>query len=317
MKPAFRSIVTVTLNPTIDRIVDVPDFQIGGHQQGRLRLREPAGKAINVSRALSDLGVPSTAVGWVGMNAFDLFHEAMQRCGVKACFLPITGATRENITIIDTRRHSETHIRDAGPHVDEADVRRLVDLIQTVVNAETLVVFTGSTPPGLRTQMWTQLLNTCLDRGASVMVDTAGEPLQAACELPLWMIKPNDLELGELLGESTSTEEAIVAAGRRLSHRFPVVLITVGRRGAYCFADGQALHAQATVNPDQVKSTVGCGDAMLAGFLSALLADEPDLASALSRGVAVSAAATLTEEPAKFERDDAERIARTVRVRSL
>ena len=74
----FGSIVTVTLNPTIDRIIEVPGFTIGGHQQGRLHLREPAGKAINVSRALSELGLRNSAIGWVGMNAFDLFHEAMQ-----------------------------------------------------------------------------------------------------------------------------------------------------------------------------------------------------------------------------------------------
>ena len=68
MNTDFRSIITVTLNPTIDRIIEVPGFMLGGHQHGRLRIREPAGKAVNVSRALSELGITSSAVGWVGSS---------------------------------------------------------------------------------------------------------------------------------------------------------------------------------------------------------------------------------------------------------
>lgn len=300
MKPDFRSIITVTLNPTIDRILEVPGFKIGSHLQGRLRLREPAGKAINVSRALAHLGVKSTAVGWVGMNAFDLFHEAMRKAGVKACFLPITGATRENITIIDPASHTETHLRDAGPKVDDADVRRLTDLLRSVVTAESLVIFTGSLPPGLSMDSWSKLLYTCTDRNARVVVDTAGEPLRAAANNQLWMIKPNELELNELLDGSFTTEDDLVRAGRELAGRYPYVLITVGRKGAYCFAEDHILHAYATLRPDKIKSTVGCGDAILAGFLAGLM-HSGDLEVALREGVAVSAAAAMTEEPAHFQ----------------
>ncbi|HOA73632.1 MAG TPA: 1-phosphofructokinase family hexose kinase [Phycisphaerae bacterium] len=301
MKPQFDSIITVTLNPTIDRILEVPGFKIGSHLQGRQRLREPAGKAINVSRALSELGVKSTAIGWVGMNAFDLFHEAMRKVGVKACFLPITGATRENITIIDPNTHTETHIRDAGPKVDDADVRRLTDLLQNVVTAESLVIFTGSLPPGLPLHAWENLLQTCIDRGARVAVDVSGPPLRVASEKQLWMIKPNEFELGELLGTRLPHEQAVVKAGRELATRYPFVLITLGRKGAYCFAEGRTLHARAELPADRVRSTVGCGDAMLAGFLAGLLSDGTT-DTALREGVAISAAAAATEEPARFER---------------
>jgi 1-phosphofructokinase family hexose kinase len=316
MKPQFDSIITVTLNPTIDRILEVPGFKIGGHLQGRLRLREPAGKAINVSRALSDLGVKSTAIGWVGMNAFDLFHEAMRKVGVKACFLPITGATRENITIIDPNSHTETHIRDAGPKVDDSDVRRLMDLLQSVVTAESLVVFTGSLPPGLPLHAWENLLQACIDRGARVAVDIAGQPLRVASEKRLWMIKPNEFELGELLGTSVPHEQAVIKAGRELAGRYPFVLITLGRKGAYCFAEGRVLHARAELRADQVQSTVGCGDAMLAGFLAGLMSDG-NIDTALREGVVISAAAATTDEPAHFERSTVARIRENVIVRPV
>jgi 1-phosphofructokinase len=317
MKPEFSSIVTVTLNPTIDRILEVPSFMIGGHLQGRLRMREPAGKAINVSRALADLGIKSTAIGWVGMNAFDLFHEAMRKVGVKSCFLPITGATRENITIIDPTGPTETHLRDAGPSVDDSDVRRLMDLLQSVVTGESLVIFTGSLPPGLRLDSWNNLLRSCIDRGARVMVDISGEPLRTAVKNDLWMIKPNEFELGELVDAAFAEEKDLVRTGRELAERFPFVVVTLGRKGAYCFAGSRVLHAEANLRSNQVRSTVGCGDAMLAGFLYGLMSSEGDLETALREGVAVSAAAALTEEPARFERPVVEQLRRKVQLRTV
>ncbi|MBI4580193.1 MAG: 1-phosphofructokinase family hexose kinase [Planctomycetes bacterium] len=317
MKARFRSIVTVTLNPTIDRIIEVPAFRVGGHQQGHLRVRKPAGKAINLARALADLGIRSTAIGWVGMNAFDLFHEAMQSAGVKACFLPITGSTRENITIIDPVGHHETHIRDAGPSVDSADVRRLLDLLPTVVEQDSLVVFTGSLPPGLSMEVWSDLIRSCLARGASVAVDIAGEPLRLAVQRDVWLIKPNEMELGELLGGAAPDEPTVIREGRKLNERIPVVLVTMGRRGAYCFADGRALHAQAVVPEDQVRSTVGCGDAVMAGFLAGLMSSDGDVEAALREAVTISAAAALTDEPARFERAAVDRIRPDVQVRHV
>ncbi len=317
MKHEFRSIVTVTLNPTIDRIIEVPGFEVGGHQQGKLRVRKPAGKAINVSLALAELGVRCTAVGWVGMNAFDLFHETMQSAKVKACFLPITGLTRENITIIDPTRHSETHIRDAGPRVEAADVRRLVDLLQTVVAEDTLVIFNGSLPPGLTLESWNELIGTCLTRGAEVAIDISGEPLRMAVERSIWMVKPNELELAELTGSRKSDEASIIQTARRLAERIPIVLITVGRRGAYCLAEGAVWHAQAVVPQEAVQSTVGCGDAMLAGFLAGLVSGQGNIEAALREGVAISAAAALTEEPGRFDRSTVNQLRRTIQSRSI
>lgn len=317
MSLEFRSIVTVTLNPTIDRILEVPGFKVGGHLQGRLRMREPAGKAINVSRALSELGVKSTAIGWVGMNAFDLFHEAMRKVGVKACFLPITGSTRENITIIDPLGPTETHIRDAGPHVDDADVRRLMDLLQSVVTNESLVIFTGSLPPGLGLEAWSRILQFSIERGAKVVVDTSGEPLRAAVANRLWMLKPNEYELSELLDVSFPDERAMLDAAKGIASRIPFVVVTSGRKGAYCLAEGKVLHAQAPIKPAQVRSTVGCGDAMLAGFLAGLMHGKGDIEAALREGVAVSAAATLTEEPAHFEMPALKLLRQEVQIRTI
>ena len=304
----WSTIVTVTLNPTIDRVIEVPGFAIGGHQKGLLRMREPAGKAINVSRALAALGVANTAVGWVGMHTYDLFTDSLEKSGVRAAFIPITGQTRENITVIDSHARIETHIRDAGPTVGEADVRRLVDLLKTLAGPSTLVVFTGSLPPGLAISQWRELLETCIQRSAPVAVDTAGEPLRVASRYPLWMIKPNEAELAEMLRAGQLDEAALVAAGRDLASRIAVVMITAGAKGAYCFTATEALRGRTALDAGLVRSTVGCGDAVLAGFLAGLLIPGAELSLAFSEGLALAAASAMRDQPAGFDPADVQRL---------
>lgn len=316
-RPTFRSIVTVTLNPTIDRIIEVPGFHVGGHLQGRLHLREPAGKAINVSRALAALGVANTAIGWVGMQTYDLFHESLARAGVKACFLPIAGETRENITLIDPQGGAETHIRDAGPTITPADVQRLIDLLESVSTPQTLVVFTGSLPGGVDMAVWCQLLDMTKRRGAHVAVDISGEALRAAADAGVWLVKPNEKELADLTGHAIADDQALLAAGKTLQQRIPVLPVTMGSRGAFCFTEEGVFRGCAALNPGEVRSTVGCGDAFLAGLLAALIKPEATFTDALQDALAVSAAAALQEQPATFDMHDFTRLREQTQVQHI
>jgi len=306
--PVTQSVVTVTLNPTIDRIIEVPDFRVGGHLKGRMRSRLPAGKAINVSRAMSALGSPNTAAGWVGDESLELFEDGMRQAGVAVRFTSISGGTRENITIIDPVGRGETHIRDAGPTVTPDDIRRLLDTLAQLAKPDALLVFTGSCAPGLHPDEFGRMLRTCIDRGARVVVDSSGDHLREAAKLPLWLVKPNLLELGELLGYQISHESEIIEAGRRLNEHVAVVLVTMGERGAMCFAEGLVLKGRARVPADSIRSTVGCGDAMLAGFLAATTHAGWRIEDALRQGLAVSAASAMSDGPAVFEASEVARI---------
>lgn len=313
--PVARSVVTVTLNPTIDRIIEVPDFRVGGHLKCLLRSRLPAGKAINVSRAMSALGSPSTAAGWVGGESLALFEDALRTAGVAVRLTPITGATRENITIIDPVGHSETHMRDVGPTVTEDDIQRLTTELTDLAKADCLLVFTGSCAPGLDANRFAQILRTCMDAGARVVVDSSGDHLRETAKLPLWLIKPNLLELGELLGFQISHETEVMEAGRRLNTHIAVVLVTMGERGAMCFAEGRILKGRASVPPDRVRSTVGCGDAMLAGFLAATTRPDWQVENAFRQALAVSAASAMTDQPARFDPSDLHTVSQTLEMR--
>ncbi|HPD31931.1 MAG TPA: 1-phosphofructokinase family hexose kinase [Phycisphaerae bacterium] len=302
--PVVRSVVTVTLNPTIDRIIEVPDFRVGAHLRGRMRSLLPAGKAINVSRAMAALGSPSTAAGWVGAESLALFEDALRQAGVAVRLTPITGATRENITIVDPVGHTETHIRDTGPTVTQDDIQQLTTELTTLSNPDCLLVFTGSCAPGLDASRFVQLLRACMDGGAHVVVDSSGDHLREAAKLPLWLLKPNLFELGELLGFQISHESEVIEAGRRLNEHIPLVLVTMGERGAMCFAEGRVFKGRAPVPPDSVRSTVGCGDAMLAGFLAATTRPDWQVENAFRQALAVSAASAMTDQPAVFQACD-------------
>lgn len=310
--PTARKVITVTLNPTIDRIIEVPGFRVGQHDKGNLRSRLPAGKAVNVSRAMALLGSPTTAAGWVGEDSLALFNSGMKDAGVVPCFTPIGGSTRENITVIDPIGHTETHIRDAGPTVSNSDVRRLSEQLLSLAGPDVVLVFTGSCAPGFAPAQFAELVESCIHQGADVAVDSSGEPLRATAPLPLWLIKPNLLELGELLGYQVSHESEIIEAGRRLNDHISIVLITMGERGAMCFVRGRVLKGRALVAPDRVRSTVGCGDALLAGFLALISHPGWQIEDAFRQALAVSAASAMTDQPAMFSKDHVKALAETI-----
>jgi 1-phosphofructokinase len=302
----MKSIITVTLNPTIDRIIEVPDFRVNEHLPGRLRWRAPAGKALNVSRVLATLGTPNTAMGWVGQESIADFCNVADTAGFTARFRPIAGPSRENITIVDPNGHTATHIRDAGPTVTEADVSALTAELESVASADTFMVFMGALPQGISPNAFGLMLDACIARGANIVVDAYGEALREAAKCELWLVKPNRHELADLLGTQPGNETEIVAAGRVLNLKFPYVLVTLGDAGAYAFSQDGVWRAHVTIPPDQIRSTVGCGDTFLAAFLSVIVNEPGDVEQALRQATAIAGASAMHELPATFDRGTVE-----------
>lgn len=305
---ASTTVVTVTLNPTIDRIIEVPDLQVGGHLAGRTRSRLVAGKAINVTRALGALGVASVATGWVGRRELDRFDAAVRDAGGTPRFTPIRGESRENITLIDQRNRVETHLRDAGPRVDPREIAALADTLVSLATCEVIMVFTGSCAAGFALPQYADMLDACASKGARVVVDAEGERLRTAVRHHAWMIKPNEHELRDLVDVRSDSFEAMVEAGQTIAANVAIVLITLGARGAIACGRSKVWHGSCALPPERVVSTVGCGDAMLGGFLAGLIQSGGDPEEALRQGLAVSAASALHEQPATFEHEDYRRL---------
>ena len=298
--PPFDAIITVSLNPAIDRVIEVPGFALGGHQKGRVVSRQPAGKAINVSRALHTLGISSIATGFVGQDESDLFEKSLTSPTLHSELMAVQGATRENITIVDPQSHQETHIRDVGFTVTTKDVKRLKKKLHVLARDGVLVVFSGSTPPGIDAEQFVELIQVCQLGGAKVAVDTSGPELRAAVNMSLWLAKPNANELADILDHPVTSDDDIIAAARDLASHIDNLLVSRGDAGGYAFCHNAAMIGQVPLDPSRVVSTVGAGDSLLAGFIAAHQRNLPP-ADAYRLALAVATATVISRDAGQFD----------------
>ncbi len=298
-----ETVITVCLNPAIERVIEVPGFSPGGHLVGRQLSRVPAGKGVNVSRALAGLGVPNIALGFACEDCFEEFEAALENDYTTPQFLKIEGKTRENITIVDPVGQRETHIRVPGAAVPEVKLDRFARKLSLLARKDRYVVFAGSLPTNMTDRQFFQLLEMCLENGARVVLDVTGRLLRQAVDLPLWLVKPNPEELAEMTGETADSEDELVRLGRRLSRTMQHVIVTYGVVGGYLFIDESALIGQVNIEKDRIRSTVGCGEVLTAGFLAARMRGESGMES-FRQALAVSTAAAVSVNPGEADLTD-------------
>ena len=261
-------IVSVALNPSLDRIMHVPGFQVGSHMRGRLVSVQPAGKAVNVARLLGFLGTPCILTGFVGEHDRDRFEKSFAKTPVRVEMFEGHGPTRENITLVDPKHGVETHIRDVGFELTEDDLERLTKKLAILAAKGSHVILAGSLPPGMDAEAFKRLLEVCRAKGAYVAVDSSGPGLEALRKVRnLWLIKPNRQELAEIAGRAVESEADIRAAAGPLLKRFEQVVVTLGAEGAYLFCKEGVWRAKPHVETQEVIKTVGSGDAFMAGFV--------------------------------------------------
>lgn len=298
-------IVTVTLNPAVDKALEVPGFGVGAHARAKVKAVLPAGKGINVARGLVRLGGQAAACGFVGRDEERIFVESLRAEGVETRFCVVAGRTRTNTTILDPESHTTTHLREAGFEVGEGDLEALCAALGEwlIETAEPTVVFAGSLPAGVAPAGFAALIETCRERGSRVVVDTNGPALRAAFETgAVDSLKPNLLELGECLGRTVSRTQASAAAEELLG-RVNTVLLTLGAEGAILARRGATVGRQCHLAESEVRNTVGCGDAFLAGWLRGEEICE-DAADALCWAVATGAASAMSESTVGYALSD-------------
>jgi len=306
MPEELPPIISVSLNTAVDRTLEVPDLEIGGHVRGRLISVQPAGKAVNIARLLGILDTPCVLTGFVGQGDRDRFARSFKKTPVRVEMFEGHGPTRENITLIDPNRGVETHIRDVGFTLTEDDLGRMKKKLGILAGCSGYVVFAGSLPPGMEADAFARLVDVCRDQSAHVAVDSSGPGLEAVRSGgDLWMVKPNRQELAEMVGRPAQTDDHIRAAAESLLGRIDLVIVTLGEEGAYLFSRDGAWHARPQVEQGKVVNTVGCGDALLAGFVNAhARGREPD--ECLRRAVATGTAAAFQVRAGEVDPTDVE-----------
>jgi 1-phosphofructokinase family hexose kinase len=297
------AIMTIGFNPALDRILECADFHIGGHQQARQIARLAAGKAANVNRALAQLGCDSLAMGFVGADDVEFFHEQLMACGpgrILCRFVEVAGQTRENITILDPRRRLETHLRDVGFTVTMRDAELLREKILHELKEGDFAIFAGSLATGVDEGFFSDLLDQCIRSQVRVVVDSSGPPLKAAAAKDLWLIKPNLEELRQLVGvEVPNAAAAIRDTAAPLLKHTRNILVSRGPMGAVLLTREGTYSARLAAKDMPVR-TVGCGDHLLAGFVAEITAGKA-VEEALVTALAVATARAMSPKMEEFE----------------
>lgn len=280
-------IYTITLNPAFDIHATTDMLNLHRENLAEIASREAGGKGVNISRALNSFGVKNTAVIALGKENADEFRKALD--GMNYIFLEKEGRIRENLTVHE-KDGKETRISFSGFSLDESVLSEIEKLI--LVEEDTIVTFTGRVPSGISTEAVTGFLNKLKGKGAKIVLDSKSFSLEETLKLVPWLIKPNGEEIEELLGSKiTSIDEAAIKAAVFAESGIENVMVSLGEQGALLLSRG-VVYKAAAPKVDAV-STVGAGDSMVAGFISAYI-EEKDKAECLKRAVAFGTAACLS-----------------------
>ena len=282
-------IVSVTLNPSLDRTVEVDRLERGAVLRTSAPILEPGGKGVNLTRALSRNGIASIAVLPVGGPEGAELSTLLDAAGVTTRLVPVSGRTRSNLTIAEPDG-TVTKLNEPGSSLSTADFSVLSEVLSGLVTARDWVVFSGSIPPECSGDQLIALMTAVTDLGASLAVDTSGEALTAAIIARPRVIKPNRAELAEAVGRELDSISDVIAAAEELRVLgVERVLVSLGADGAVLVGEHGAIVGESRVLG--MRSTVGAGDCFLAGFLSKFSTDESDEGAAMVEALAWGAAA--------------------------
>ena len=257
-------IVTITPNPSIDRTLAIPPLVRGSLLRVQAVSAEAGGKGINVSRVLATQGHPTVAVAPLSRASASLF-AALLGGTVPLEVVQIGGDARINVSLVEADG-TVTKVNEPGPPISADDVDRLVGRVAALAPSAQWVVGSGSLPRGAPVDLYRRLARS-LPAGVRMAVDADGDALRACIGEPIALLKPNRQELETLAGRPLATlGDVIEAASAVVATGAGCVLVSLGSDGAVVVDSSGVLHAEARI--DDVRNTVGAGDALLAGFLA-------------------------------------------------
>jgi 1-phosphofructokinase len=277
-------IVTLTLNPSVDRTVEVETLARGEVMRALGVRVDPGGKGINVSRALATHGIPTRAVVTVGGAEGEHLIALLRGTGIEIVPVLIQGAIRSNITVVEPDG-TTTKFNEPGAQLSAEELNAMFNAVENAVASADWLVASGSLPPGTPAGVYADLVRALAGSATAVAVDTSGPALEAVLAAEPTLVKPNRDELAEVTGQRLLTIADVVEAACRLRDLGAgAVLASLGAEGAVLVNDDGAIHGRTPAVPPL--SSVGAGDAMLAGFLAAGGKGAEALTEALAWGAA-------------------------------
>ncbi len=258
-------IVTVTMNPAIDKTVEVEKFVCRGLNRIRKVEYDAGGKGINVSKTICKLGGKSVATGFLGGNNGEVIANVLNSYGIEADFVWVSDETRTNTKVVE-EDGALTELNEPGAPIRETDIQKLKNKLLNYANEKTLFVFSGSIPNGVSKDVYRELICLVKEKGAFTLLDADGEVFCNSIEAKPNIIKPNQRELENCFGldEESGMDEIIRVARELRKKGIDNVVVSLGKDGALFFMENNELFCKGL--SVKVDSTVGAGDAMVAAL---------------------------------------------------
>ncbi len=284
-------IYTLTLNPSLDYIMMVDELKPGKINRSMKEKLMPGGKGINVSIVLKNLGIDSIALGFIGGFTGD---EIQRLVGTKCRtnFVKLEkGVSRINVNLTSS---DETQINACGPEVTKLDIERLIKSLDVLQRGDYLII-SGSAPKGVNDKIYEMIIERYNSSGVNFIVDSEKTFLLNTIKYKPFLIKPNNIELGEIFGSPvTNSREAVMCAKKFRDVGVQNILVSMGEKGAVLVcADGNVYASPAPKG--KLVSSVGAGDSMVAGFLAGYL-EKCDYQYAFKTGIAAGSASAFSDE---------------------
>lgn len=261
-------IYTVTFNPALDYVVKVNHFTPGIVNRTVQENIFYGGKGINVSAVLANLGLESTALGFVAGFTGEEIERGAGKLGFAADFIHVEkGMSRINVKL---KSDEESEINGMGPEIEAKHVEQLFEKLDALKQGDWLVL-SGSIPSSVSDTIYEEIMERLLPRGISVIVDATKDLLLNVLEYRPFLIKPNNHELGEMFGTVLHSDEEIIVHAQKLQERGARnVLVSMAGDGAILVTEDGSVCKQLPPR-GTVKNSVGAGDSMVAGFLAGYL----------------------------------------------
>ena len=312
-------IITVTPNAAIDKTLTVPNFQVGFRHRASESLTLPGGKGVNVARALKTLGLPVVVSGLVGGRTGQQIVEGLARENILNDFVRIAGESRTSTAVIDSTSMSQTEVIEYGPVVTPQELEAFFEKVDYLAKGAQYVVLAGSLPRRVPDDFYAQLLQRLKKGHCFTVLDSAGEPLRLGVRAHPHVISPNLREAEDLVGHEFHDDQDIVDGMAIITEMGAQNVIITMHDG--CFArirHGRRYHVYRGRIPllGDIVSTVGSGDAFLAGFIACRF-QKMEVGECLRFGLACGAANTQRYGAGILDRDEVDRLLETTEVEEV
>jgi 6-phosphofructokinase 2 len=307
----MAAIITVTLNPAIDKLTSVPVMMPEKKLRCAKPVFEPGGGGVNVARAIKKLGGNALALYVVGGHTGQFFNQLLREEHIETLVTETHAYTRENLIVMETASDQQYRFGMPGPHILESEWQDCLNNIEMQTGVE-YIVASGSLPPGVPTDIYARIAWIAKKKKARLIVDTSGEALKQAVQEGVYLVKPNLGELSFLAGKESLQIESVDEVAMEIINagKSEVIVVSMGPTGAKLVTRDLAL--QIIPPTVKIKSTVGAGDSMVAGIVMSLEANKT-LTEAVQFGVACGTAATMNSGTQLCRKEDVELLYKLIR----